>query len=156
MYRDAVELLSANGLALYEISNFAKKGYESRHNLVYWTRGDYLGFGPSAHSLYRGERFGASRDLKAFLRGEDTVEVRERITVEEERSELVMLRMRLAIGVSRSEYDARFGEDGEFEERYGKKLRAYIADGFVRDTGDGYAFTPKGFRVSNYILSEIL
>lgn len=156
MYADAVSILSAHGLDRYEISNFAREGYRSRHNYAYWTQKEYLGYGISAHSYYRSERFAASRDLGAFLAGEDVTEARVRITPGEERTEFVMLRMRLAEGVSRSLFDARYGRAGEFEERYGEKLRGYIAGGFVTDTGDGYAFTTKGFRVSNYILSEIL
>lgn len=155
MYRDAVQILSRAGLHRYEISNFSRAGYESRHNLAYWTKQEYLGFGVAAHSYFQGERIGASRDFRAFLRGEDITESREKLSSEESMREFVMLRMRLECGVSRTLFDKQYG-DGAFERLYGEGLRRYIAGGFVRDTGDGYAFTTKGFRVSNYILSEIL
>lgn len=155
MYRDAVQILSEAGLHRYEISNFSCEGCESRHNLAYWTKQEYLGFGVAAHSYFQGERFGASRDFDAFLRGEDITESREKLSSEESMREFVMLRMRLECGASRTLFDKQYG-DGAFERLYGEGLRRYIAGGFVRDTGDGYAFTTKGFRVSNYILSEIL
>lgn len=155
MYRNAVDILMRHGLERYEISNFARPGYESRHNLAYWTQKDYLGFGVAAHSYFENERFGASRDLGAFLRGEDVTESREAISAEERRREYLMLRMRLERGVERSDFDLRFGS-GAFDRLYGEKLRRYIAGGFVRETDDGYAFTTAGFRVSNYILSELL
>ena len=155
MYGDAVRILSEAGIHRYEISNFACAGYESRHNLAYWTQQEYLGFGVAAHSYFRGERFSASRDLEAFLRGEDITDTREAITGDEAMREFVMLRMRLESGVSRALFDARYGA-GEFDRLYGDGFRRYVAGGFVRDTGDGYAFTTKGFRVSNYILSDLL
>ena len=69
MYLDAVDFLAARGWAQYEISNFARLGYESRHNLKYWTLGEYLGFGPGAHSDFGGRRSAIERDLDAFLAG---------------------------------------------------------------------------------------
>lgn len=155
MYRDAVEILAENGLFRYEISNFARPGYESQHNLAYWTQQEYLGFGVAAHSYFAGERFAASRDIGAYLAGKDIVESRETISGEEEMCEYVMLRMRLEQGVERSDFDRRFGV-GLFDRLYGEKLARYVAGGFVRRTEGGYAFTTDGFRVSNYILSEIL
>ena len=155
MYRDAVQILSEAGLHRYEISNFARSGYESRHNLAYWTQQEYLGFGVAAHSYFCGERFGASRDFGAFLCGEEMTEMREKVSFEETMREFLMLRMRLDCGVSRTLFDERYG-DGAFERLYGEGLRQYIRSGFVRETEDGYAFTTKGFRVSNYILSDLL
>lgn len=155
MYRDAVDILAYHGLHRYEISNFARPGYESRHNLTYWTQQDYLGFGVAAHSYFGGERLAASRDITAYLAGEDVTESRETISPEEQLREYVMLRMRLERGIVRSDFDDRFGA-GAFDRLYSEKLERYVAGGFVRRTDDGYAFTTAGFRVSNYILSEIL
>ena len=69
MYLYAVELLGQNGYAQYEISNFAQPGYESRHNLKYWTLGEYAGFGPGAHSDFGGVRYGYTRDLDGHCPG---------------------------------------------------------------------------------------
>lgn len=156
MYRDAVRILEENAFLRYEISNFAIPGYHSEHNCAYWTQRDYLGLGVSAHSYICGERLAQSRDFGAFLRGEDITESRETIGRDEAMREYVMLRMRLEEGVNSADFDTRFASLGAFRERYGEKLRRYIPGGFVRETDEGYAFTTKGFRVSNYILSEIL
>lgn len=160
MYRDAVRILAEHGLYRYEISNFAKMGAYSAHNRAYWTLSDYLGFGVAAHSYFRGERFSNSRDLNAFLRGEDVTDSREQISREESIREYLMLGMRMEHGVRDTAFDAFFGEVGLFDRLYAEKLREYEKQGFVRTTSaDGmtnYAFTTEGFRVSNYILSEIL
>lgn len=160
MYRDACRILASHGLHRYEISNFARAGYESRHNMAYWTLREYLGFGVAAHSYFRGERIGNSRDIEAFLRGEDITESREPIGREESIAEYVMLGMRLERGILDTEMDAFFGETGLFLRRYRDRIAPYIALGLIRETREGagtrYAFTTEGFRVSNYILSEIL
>ena len=160
MYRDACEILAQRGLYRYEISNFARAGYESRHNMAYWTLREYLGFGVAAHSYFRGERIGNSRDIEAFLRGEDITESREAIGREESIAEYVMLGMRLERGILDTEMDAFFGEAGLFSRLYRERIAPYVAHGLICETrektGTRYAFTTEGFRVSNYILSEIL
>ena len=154
MYTAGVSALKAQGYAQYEISNFARAGYESRHNLKYWNCEEYLGFGPAAYSDFCGTRFGNSRDLDAYIEGKDICVETEVPTPVERMNEYVMLRMRLCEGVSAKAFATRFNAD--FEELFGKKLAAYEPDGFVRRTRDGWAFTAKGFSVSNAILSEVL
>lgn len=154
MYFAGISLLASHGIAQYEISNFAKKGYESRHNLKYWNCDEYLGFGPAAYSDFGGSRFGNSRDLVAYNEGKSILEETETPDQKERMNEYVMLRMRLCEGVSASAFEARFGMD--FEEAFGQKLSRYRNGGFVRKTEDGYAFTPEGMYVSNAILSEVL
>lgn len=154
MYVRCVELLLSKGYAQYEISNFARRGYPSRHNLKYWRCEEYLGFGPAAYSDFGGERFGNTRDLKGYLAGESIEAERERPNVRERENEYVMLGMRLCEGISATDFSRRFGED--LEERFGHRLQSYVKDGFVFKTADGYAFTPKGMCVSNAILSDVL
>ena len=154
MYLDGIRYLASRGLAQYEISNFARGGYESRHNLKYWNCEEYLGFGVAAHSDFGGARFGNSRDLPAFLAGGAIEEERETPSERERANEYVMLRMRLRNGVSASAFDERFG--GGFEASFGAALQKYLPMGLVERRGDGYAFTPEGMYVSNAILSEIL
>ena len=154
MYFEGINLLSRHGYAQYEISNFAKIGYESRHNLKYWNCEEYLGFGVAAHSDFSGERFGNSRDLVAYSKGEEIVEEREEISPSERENEYVMLRMRLAEGVIAADFEERFGRS--FWENFGARLKKYESGGFVRVTGKGAAFTPKGLYVSNAILADIL
>ena len=137
----------------YEISNFAKNGRHSRHNLRYWHGEEYLGFGPAAHSYFDGVRFGNSRDIDAFLRGENIVCEQTVLTPHEREEEYVMLRLRLAEGISLSEFSKRTGE--ELEMRYPSVCRM-IDGGFMKKENGRIAFTDKGFFVSNAILAEML
>lgn len=154
MYQEMVATLNARGLEQYEISNFARPGYESRHNLKYWNMNPYLGFGVGAYSDFGGQRFGNGRDFEAYLRGEDITAEREAPDARERRNEYVMLQMRLRAGVSLKAMADRFGEAAARETAEG--LRRYLGGGFVRQTQEGYAFTVKGMLVSNSILSDLL
>ena len=154
MYLEGVELLTQNGYAQYEISNFARAGYESRHNLKYWNCDEYLGFGVAAHSDFGGARFGNSRDIEAYIEGRDITEERGTPNQNERIAEYVMLRFRLCEGVDEEMFASRFGVS--FEEMYGKKLTSFVASGLVcRENGKSY-LTQEGMLVSNTILSEIL
>ena len=154
MYMEGSAFLARHGYAQYEISNFARKGYRSRHNLKYWSCEEYLGFGPAAYSFFGGERFGNSRDVEGYIKGMTVECEREAVTLWEAANEYVMLRMRLCEGVSASAFEARFGSG--FREGFGKALETFVPTGLVARRGDGYAFTPEGMYVSNAILSEIL
>lgn len=154
MYVRGIEELSRFGFAQYEISNFAKRGYESRHNLKYWNCDEYLGFGPAAYSDLGGARFGNSHDIDAYLQGESIETERERPTLSQRKNEYVMLRLRLCEGVNGEDYFARFGED--FETAFGKDLARYRSKGLTERTETGWRLTTEGFAVSNAILSEIL
>ena len=154
MYLEGIEILRESGYAQYEISNFARAGYESRHNLKYWNFDEYLGFGVAAHSDFGGARFGNSRDIEAYIAGRDITEEREIPNKNERINEYVMLRFRLCEGVDVALFKNRFGVS--FEEMYGKKLEPFIKSGLVRREGDRYFLTPEGMLVSNTILSDIL
>lgn len=153
MYLGMIDFLASRGLRQYEISNFAKKGYQSRHNCKYWNTEEYLGFGPAAHSDFGGVRFGNSRDLDAYLRGETIVRETNVPSPAERENEYVMLRMRLCDGLSDDAFRARFGHGAD---AFFGRLARYIGGGFVQRTERGMAFTPKGFLVSNAILSEVV
>ena len=161
MYLSAVDFLAANGYVQYEISNFARPGYMCRHNLKYWNCEEYLGLGAAAHSFFRDSRFSFIRNLDKYMRGlevpasrvkltdvSDVVSPRERI------GEYIMLRFRLAEGLSDKEFARRFGF--AFSRVYGKKMTPYIQNGFATLNDGVYALTPRGMFVSNYILSDIL
>lgn len=154
MYFDGINDLAARGWKQYEISNFAKPGYESRHNLKYWNCDEFLGLGPAAYSDFNGARFGNSRDVDAYIAGKSILEERELPTPYERENEYVMLRMRLCDGIDAAAFEARFGTS--FEMRFGHALSRYVNGGFVKKTQHGYAFTPRGMYVSNTILSDIL
>ena len=158
MYLQAVEQLAVKGYRQYEISNFARRGMASRHNLKYWNGGEYLGFGPDASSDFAGCRFSAVRDIKAYIAGITTggqvLREHQQLHSRERAGEYLMLRLRTSAGISRSEYEKRYLLSFE---PLGKILDLAVRHGLARQTvDDGYALTAKGFLVSNSILSDLL
>ena len=151
MYLMMGDILRAYGYEKYEISNFAHKNRESRHNLKYWRREDYLGFGPAAHSFYGGIRFAHSRNIDAFLRGENIIESSDAIAGEGAMDEYVMLGMRLADGIDVQKFNSTFNVD--FHGKYGKVFERFAPE-YVYIDRETCRFTDKGMLVSNYILSE--
>lgn len=161
MYLTAISFLEERGYEHYEISNFARPGYRSRHNMKYWNSDEYLGFGASAHSYFGGRRFAVVRDAVKYIDGVEIVgsginiySENNELSILEQMCEYIMLRMRLSDGVVASKFNRRFGFD--FEENYGKKLREYMQGDFVRFERGVYSLSPKGMYVSNYILSSVL
>ena len=155
MYSECIDLLKKGGYERYEISNFSKKGYECRHNLGYWSGGQYLGFGAGAYSFFDRKRFFCEEDVSRFCRAEDFATL---ITVEETlddidlEKEFIMLSLRLTRGFSVKELFDRT-RNAEF---YLKRCEVYIKNGFMEMRDGRIFFTEKGFDVSNTILSEIL
>ncbi len=155
----AAELLTKAGYEHYEISNYAKPGRRSRHNMRYWLGADYLGFGPGAHSYLRGVRFDTAPDRLAYVshvengRFAALRQHTERIVGKEQIDEYVMLRMRLFDGIELADFSHRFGTD--FEKEYGD-TSALEAAGYLLRTPERIAFTERGMRVSNAVLSDWL
>jgi oxygen-independent coproporphyrinogen-3 oxidase len=115
LYEGAITFLDANGLRQYEISNFARGQSQSRHNLKYWRRRPYLGFGLDAHSMVRTQngsalRFSNTDALPEYLRGDATTDVRQ-LSPAEELEEAWFLGLRLRAGVRREALAAEFGRD---------------------------------------------
>lgn len=154
MTADALNVLRGAGYERYEISNFARAGYKSRHNIHYWNLDDYLGVGVAAHSLIGRVREQNRPDLAAYLDGENVTEREELLDDKTLRDEYVMLRMRLADGVDKREFCARFGES--FDTLYGEQVKKFSRMGLMTDTSERAAFTDEGFMVSNAVLSEML
>ncbi len=141
LYLAAVEALEKRGFIQYEISNFAKSGYESRHNLKYWRAEEYVGIGPSAHSYYKGKRFAVKKSLENFLGSEfQTEEITDEFPDREE--ERIMLGLRLCEGI-------------ELTEKITARLK-FIPREYYRISGGRLSLTPKGFLVSNEIIAELL
>ena len=154
LWEQASATLRAAGYEHYEISNYARPGYRSRHNLHTWQCRDYLGLGVAAHSCMDGVRFGQSRDLEGFLRGEDITEFRQVLTPADRESEYIMLALRLSDGISEEEFASRFGRD--FWHIYGTSCIPYIDGGFLCREGGRIFLTERGFPVSNTVLADIL
>ena len=154
LWEQASATLRAAGYEHYEISNYAKAGYRSRHNLHTWQCHDYLGLGVAAHSCMNGVRFGQSRDPEAFLRGEDITEFREVLTPEEQEAEYIMLALRLSDGIDEAAFARRFGRD--FWHTYGTACIPFTVGGFMCRENGRVRLTERGFPVSNTILARLI
>ncbi len=151
-YLWTVERLARAGFRQYEISNFARPGYESRHNLRYWRLEPYLGFGPGAHSDFGGRRFAVPADLAGYLAGE-AVPAGETVSPWERGNEYLMLGLRTAAGIAGEEYRRRFGGDfAPLEEL----LSRFAGHGWAERNGDRWRLTPAGFLVSNRLIGALL
>ena len=156
MYLLLCSTLAARGYSQYEISNFAKKGYRSKHNMKYWQSKEYVGFGPSAHSFFDGVRYFYPRDINGYIVdpvAEIEDESRENSAKIDQMDEYVMLKLRLKDGISEGEFFGRFGS--ELLAEY-PSINKYLKSGHMELRNGSYSFTPSGFFVSNYILTDIL
>ena len=158
MYLAAVETLRGRGFRQYEISNFCRKGLVSKHNMKYWTGGEYLGFGPSASSDFGGKRFTLKRDLQAYISGirdgGDIMEEMEEIPTRERAGEYLMLRLRTSQGIAADEYERMFLLPFEPLAEVLAKHRAFGYTG-INEEGRWY-LTAKGYLLSNTIISDLL
>ena len=158
MYLAACELLRSYGFRQYEISNFARKGLYSRHNMKYWTGGEYLGFGPNASSDFAGKRFTIIRDLQGYIsgikNGGEVLQEIDEIPLRERAGEYLMLRLRTISGINRAEYEKAFLLPFDPIEEALEKSRSF---GHAVKTEEGrWHLTPKGFLISNSIISDLL
>ena len=150
LYLQMCETLENNGIMQYEISNFAKPGFESRHNLKYWHCEEYLGIGPSAHSFLNGKRFYYDRNFKSFMNGNSPIEDGDGGDF----TEYAMLNLRLVEGLNENKVFERFGYNIP-NELY-EKSKIFIDNGYMTNEDNTLKLTRKGFLLSNSILSEIL
>ena len=154
LWEQACAILQEAGYEHYEISNFARSGFRSRHNLHTWQCRDYLGLGVAAHSCMNGVRFGQSRDLEGFLAGKDITEFTEILTPADRESECIMLALRLSDGIDEQEFSNRFDKD--FWHTYGHICIPFIEKGLMGREGGRVYLTEAGFPVSNAILAELI
>ena len=157
MYLYTVEMLESFGYNQYEISNFAKEGFECFHNLKYWLGDEYLGFGPSASSDFAGKRFTCAPDIRTYIDGVlhggvvlsecDTIPLRERA------GEYLMLRLRTSVGIEEEEYVKAFLLSFRPLERLLQKL---AEQGMSIYTDGRWRLTAKGFLLSNQIIGALL
>ena len=149
LYLYTVDYLAQNGFNQYEISNFCKDGFESRHNLKYWNLDEYIGIGPAAHSFLNGKRFYYDRSVERFKKNE-IIEDSQGGT----KSEYIMLQMRLTKGLNLNKYKEAFGELPPKD--FFDTINKYAKLGFINYNNDTISFTQKGFLVSNNILAELI
>lgn len=153
MYYMAAERLSCAGYRHYEISNYAKHGMESRHNLKYWRAEEYIGLGVSAYSYFEGKRYGNARTLSSYLSTQTPAES-EVLTRKDEMYEYAMMRLRLIEGISLADYRSRFGAD--FTRGRESIIERFLSLGLLSVSEDSLSLTERGFYLSNTILAEIL
>ena len=158
MYLATVEILRSHGYKQYEISNFCKRGRESKHNMKYCTGGEYLGFGPDASSDFAGKRFAVIRDLQGYISGirSGGQILRENQTVphRERAGEYLMMHLRTTYGISGEEYEKKFLLPFAPIE---KALVQCRSRGHALRGGDGrWHLTAEGFLLSNTIITDLL
>lgn len=151
MYEFVCDYLENNGFNQYEISNFSKQDFESKHNLKYWNSEEYLGLGPAAHSFLDGKRFYHERNFEEYLKN-PTAYIPDGDGGDFE--EFAMLKLRLTKGVSGKEISEKFGEEN-FQKLLKNSVK-FISMKLMNFDGENLYFTRQGFLLSNTILSEII
>ena len=168
MYHYTREYLAQHGYGRYEISNYALKGRECRHNSGYWTGHPYLGFGIGAASYVNGARFSNITDFETYSVEMEKAgipaeieQVYEKIrteihslTEQEKMEEFMFLGLRMTAGVKTSDFASRFGKS--LDEVYGDVIRRHLAQGLLQRTPEGFCLTERGTDVSNYVMADYL
>lgn len=153
LYLETVAVTAAHGLHQYEISNFARRGEESRHNLRYWKRLPYIGVGLGAHSFDGKRRFANSRDMQEYVQLIDSsgsaMTFIEELDEGEAKRERLFLALRQASGIAYSELQEMTGEEGR------EWVSRGTSEGWLRCSGGRVAFTPSGFLLSSELLSQL-
>lgn len=158
MYDWLVDFLPRKSLQRYEISNFAKTGAESRHNLRYWRYRPYLGFGVAAHSFFGGERRSNSENLDDYLRkmsqGESPVDFSERPDMLTQMAEFMFLGLRTTAGVEAANFADRF--DTKYDAVYGGVTEKLLRQGLLTYDGNAVRLTERGMKLGNQVFVEFL
>ena len=157
-YEMAEEMLEATGYKQYEISNWAKPGFESRHNLAYWKRTPYLGLGVAAHSFINSERIANTSDLDEYLscltKGRLPPQTTETISATAALSEAVILGLRLNEGISADDIEAHFGID--LHSRFATEIAECSSLGLLEEQDGRLRLTPRGRLLGNEVFIRFL
>lgn len=158
MYYAGRNIMEKNNLFQYEISNFAEKGFECRHNLKYWNQEEYIGLGPSAHSFLNNTRYSNPSDLKMYCENSmsDKFEriIQEELDKDDLMFEYIMLRLRLTEGLNIKEFNNKFSQD--FLEMYKLQIDYLIKNNLLELKNDFVRLTKKGLDISNYVIEEFM
>lgn len=158
MYYAGRAIMKQHGLMQYEISNFAHKGYECRHNLKYWNQEEYIGIGPSAHSFLNSTRYNNPGNLAEYIQNSQK-NIFEKTVLETLGShdlmiEYIMLKLRLTEGINIMEFNKKFSAD--FEILYKKQIDFLIKNNLLEYFGHCIRLTEKGMDISNYVIEEFM
>lgn len=160
MYWRTKEILEQNGYEHYEISNFAKKGYSSKHNVNCWKQNEYFGFGVAAHSYFKGKRFSREKDLNSYIKNIENKDFEKNITIEEIQDreatakEYMMLGLRKIDGISISEFERKFEINPLFYFRF--EISKLEEKGLIEVDLDNIKLTKKGLDFANYVFEEFI
>lgn len=153
-----IDYLCSRGYKRYEVSNYAREGYESKHNLAYWNYSDTLGAGAAAVYTFRGLRVENVSSVKSYIEKAEAgffpLGAETRLSVEEQKTEFIMMNMRKAEGLLKSAYRSRFGR--AVEEDYCTWIEKYRKLGLMKEGRDSYYLTNRGLNLMNAILAELL
>ena len=160
MYYETKRILEENGYYRYEISNYAKKGKECKHNIAYWRREHYIGMGIGAASYMHNVRMKNISDINEYINidrnnpmCDDKTEM-ELLTTEDKMAEFMFLGLRMVEGISIKDFEQEFSED--FNEIYGDITKKHIEDGLLIQNGDNIRLTDLGMDVSNTVMSSYI
>lgn len=154
MYELIREKLESAGYAQYELSNFSKKGCESRHNTKYWTGEDYIGLGAAAASKLALRRYTHTRCLEDYMLSFENEEEYV-LTKDEAMSEYMFLSLRQTLaGASKEEFKKKF--DCNIEDVFPASVSKHLKNGLLKDLGDRYVLAPGAYYISNYVLSDFV
>ncbi len=158
MYNHAIKQLIKKNYNHYEISNFAKKGYESKHNLIYWDYEPYLGLGPSAHGFNGSNRYYNVQDIDLYNKKISNGNLPVKEIVELSKKDLITERMimglRLKKGVNKKEFKNRFGIS--VFELYGETIEKLKKENLIRIDDEKITLTKKGLNLGNITFAEFL
>lgn len=158
MYYLLIDTLSSKDYIHYEISNFSKKGFESQHNIRYWERGEYFGFGLSAHSLVENVRYENTEDLSFYIENSSNLKnIRtnsHEISEKEAMEEFMFLGLRLIKGVGVEKFKKIFGKD--IFSVYYKPIHDNIKKGLLLYEANRIFLTAKGLDLSNMVMADFL
>jgi oxygen-independent coproporphyrinogen-3 oxidase len=158
MYLAGLDRLDGAGLAQYEISNVARPGFSSRHNVKYWQSGDWWGFGCGAHSTVSGVRWqnipGAGDYIDRIAAGQSVSIQRRELSAGERVEEALFTGLRLTDGIDRADFTRRFGADPW--ERYGAELAPFVDSGHVWRLDGRFGLSRQGMLMANEILSTFV
>jgi oxygen-independent coproporphyrinogen-3 oxidase len=158
MYQETKRLMAMHGYERYEISNYAKAGFECRHNIVYWQRGNYVGFGIGASSMVENVRWKNIEDIETYIHAiDDGSNIRtdvEKLSERECMEEFMFLGLRMMCGVSGEDFRNTFGKD--IKDIYGSVLDKWTKLGMIVLENECYRLSDKGIDVSNVILADFI
>lgn len=157
MYKHAVNFYLQHGYERYEISNFALRGFECRHNITYWRDEDYFGVGAGAHSYISGQRISNKKSIRQYIEGissGDKIEETIKVTPEDEISEFMFLGLRMTEGIRKSVFMERF--DADVYNLFPREIEELKRKSLLRDTGENLQLTDKGIDLSNQVFVSFI